>query len=48
MTPVIAGKRVCADPRRGIGDEMTFRVAGVDLTGRVSNLREVAWDSFEV
>jgi putative ABC transport system permease protein len=32
----------------GIGDEMTFRVAGVDLTGRVSNLREVAWDSFEV
>ncbi len=32
----------------GIGDEMTFRVAGVDLTGRVTNLREVAWDSFEV
>ena len=31
-----------------LGDEMTFSIAGVDVTGRVSNLREVAWDSFEV
>jgi putative ABC transport system permease protein len=27
---------------------MTFRISGVDLTGRVSSLRTVAWDSFRV
>jgi putative ABC transport system permease protein len=27
---------------------MTFRISGVDLTGRVSSFRAVAWDSFQV
>ena len=31
-----------------IGDQMTFRISGVDLTGRVSSFRAVAWDSFQV
>ena len=32
----------------GVGDELTFSIAGQQVTGRVANLREVAWDSFEV
>jgi putative ABC transport system permease protein len=32
----------------GMGDELTFFVAGEPLHGRVTSLREVAWDSFNV
>ena len=31
-----------------LGDDLTFSIAGTEVTGRVVNLREVAWDSFEV
>jgi len=31
-----------------LGDRLTFRVAGQDVTGTVSNLRRVDWDSFKV
>jgi putative ABC transport system permease protein len=31
-----------------IGDRLTYRIADMDLTGAVSNLREVDWDSFRV
>ena len=31
-----------------LGDTVTFHVAGVDVTGRVTNVRQVRWDSFKV
>lgn len=31
-----------------MGDELTFRVAGTPVRGRVTSLREVNWDSFQV
>nr|MCU0767814.1 ABC transporter permease [Gammaproteobacteria bacterium] len=31
-----------------IGDELTFEVSGTRITGRVVNLRQVQWDSFNV
>ncbi len=31
-----------------VGDTMTFRVAGVETTGTVKNLRKVDWESFQV
>lgn len=31
-----------------LGDELLFRVGGEEITGTVSNLREVDWDSFRV
>lgn len=31
-----------------LGDTLTFRVAGTEHTARVTNLREVDWDSFKV
>lgn len=31
-----------------VGDTITFRVAGVETTGTVKNLREVDWESFQV
>lgn len=31
-----------------LGDRLTYRVAGDEVTGRVSNLRRVQWDSFKV
>lgn len=31
-----------------IGDTLTFSVAGEEVTGKVRNLREVDWESFEV
>ncbi|MEX2576436.1 MAG: FtsX-like permease family protein [Halofilum sp. (in: g-proteobacteria)] len=31
-----------------LGDRLRFRVAGEEVNGRVSNLREVQWDSFKV
>jgi len=32
----------------GLGDRLTFQVAGEAVTGAVSNLRQVEWDSFNV
>jgi putative ABC transport system permease protein len=31
-----------------LGDTLTFRIAGEDIDGRITNLREVDWDSFQV
>ena len=31
-----------------IGDTMTFKIAGVETTGTIKNLREVDWESFQV
>ena len=31
-----------------LGDELTFEIAGEEARGRVSNLRQVEWDSFNV
>jgi len=31
-----------------LGDELTFRIAGLDVVGPVRNLREVKWDDFRV
>lgn len=31
-----------------VGDTMTFRIAGVETTGVIKNLREVDWESFQV
>ncbi len=31
-----------------LGDRLRFRVAGTEVSGRVSNLRDVQWDSFKV
>ena len=31
-----------------LGDELTFRVAGKPVSGRITNIREVDWDSFKV
>jgi putative ABC transport system permease protein len=31
-----------------LGDRLTYRIADMDLTGAVSSLREVNWDSFRV
>ena len=31
-----------------IGDKLTFRVAGEDVTGEIRNFREVDWESFDV
>ena len=31
-----------------IGDTLTYNVAGTSVTGKVSNLRKVEWDSFKV
>lgn len=32
----------------GVGDTLSFRVAGSVVSGKVANLREVAWDSMKV
>jgi putative ABC transport system permease protein len=32
----------------GIGDRLTFEVSGTPITGKVVNLRQVQWDSFNV
>lgn len=32
----------------GLGDRLRFRVGGREVSGRVSNLRDVQWDSFKV
>lgn len=32
----------------GRGDELTYRIAGQEISGRVRNLRRVEWDSFNV
>lgn len=31
-----------------LGDQLTFQVAGVERTARISNIREVEWESFQV
>ena len=31
-----------------LGDRVTFRIAGIDVEGRISNVRKVQWDSFKV
>lgn len=31
-----------------LGDTLTFRIAGEDIDGKITNLREVDWDSFQV
>jgi putative ABC transport system permease protein len=31
-----------------LGDELTFRVAGSPVSGRITNVRDVDWDSFKV
>jgi len=31
-----------------VGDTMTFRIAGVEATGEIANLRKVDWESFQV
>ncbi|AGA33648.1 ABC transporter, permease protein, putative [Thioalkalivibrio nitratireducens DSM 14787] len=31
-----------------LGDELTFRVAGVPVSGRITSVRDVDWDSFQV
>jgi len=31
-----------------VGDTMTFRIAGVETTGEIRNLRKVDWESFQV
>ncbi len=31
-----------------IGDELTFKIAGVDVTAPISNFRKVDWESFQV
>jgi len=49
-----AGKELSIDADWGeergfaIGDTLTFRVAGVDVTGRISNRRLIDWESFDV
>jgi putative ABC transport system permease protein len=31
-----------------LGDELTFNIAGAPLSGRITSIREVDWDSFKV
>ena len=31
-----------------LGDTLTFRIAGQEVTGRIANLRKVVWDNFQV
>lgn len=40
-------REIAEDMGIAIGDTLTYRVAGVDVSGEVRSLREVTWDSFK-
>lgn len=41
-------KGIAKDLQVSLGDQLTFRIAGQDVTAVISNVREVQWDSFQV
>ena len=48
-TPAFSVEQELADTLQlQIGDQMTFDVAGQTLSARIANIRQVAWDSFNI